>query len=93
MPKGSRMKGAAGHHPSAWSPETKRFFIVGGIVVLVWVGPLLELARLSLRDELASHTLLIPFISGYLLWLRRDRIGKAIGGVRWPAILPCWRTK
>jgi len=80
------MKGDAGHPPPAWSTDTTRFFIASGILVLLFSGPLLKLARLSLRDELASYTLLIPFISGYLIWLRRDRIARAIGGVRWPAI-------
>ena len=82
------MKGDAGHHRRAWPLETKAFFIVAGLLLLLWAGPLLKLASLSLRDDLASHTLLIPFISGYLIWLRRDRIRKAIGGVRWPAIFP-----
>lgn len=33
--------------------------------------PLLDLARLSVEDSMASHALLIPLISVYLVWVRR----------------------
>lgn len=65
---------------------TKLFLMIVAILAALWAEPLLMLGRLSLRDDLVSHTLLIPFISGYLVWRRRDRIGTALGGVRWPAI-------
>ncbi len=73
-------------HPT-WSIGTKRYCFFATVLVLLWAGPLYRLASLSLRDGLASHTLLIPFISGYLLWQRSASIDKANGGVRWPALL------
>lgn len=36
--------------------------------------PLISLARLSFHDELASHVLLIPLISAFLIYLERTRI-------------------
>ena len=39
--------------------------------------PLISLARLSFHDELASHVLLIPLISAFLIYLERARIFRA----------------
>jgi exosortase C (VPDSG-CTERM-specific) len=73
---------------SLWTRETKLYLLYAAALAMLWAGPLVQLVRLSLRDGLASHTILIPFISAYLIWMRRDRIPAAGGGVRWPAILP-----
>jgi exosortase len=45
-------------------------------LILFW-RPLTSLARLSFHDELASHVLLIPLISAFLLYLDRKRIFQA----------------
>ena len=45
--------------------------------LILFRQPLCDLARLSFRDELASHVLLIPVISGFLLYLERRRIFQA----------------
>ncbi len=39
--------------------------------------PLISLARLSFHDELASHVLLIPLISAFLIWLEKRQIFRA----------------
>ena len=41
--------------------------VLGGL----FFQPLLDLVRFSLHSDLHSHAVLIPFISGYLVWLRR----------------------
>jgi exosortase C (VPDSG-CTERM-specific) len=55
-------------------------------LTLAFAGPLVALARRSLGDDLTSHALLVPFISGYLIWLSRDRLARAGGAGWWLAI-------
>lgn len=42
-----------------------------GLLVLVFSRPLLAFARFAAQSDLYSHTLLIPLISGYLIWWKR----------------------
>jgi exosortase C (VPDSG-CTERM-specific) len=42
------------------------------VLSLCFGRPLWDLARFALRDDLYSHLLLIPFISLYLVWLKRN---------------------
>lgn len=75
--------------PVASTPRAVKLFAAfAALVVLVFATTLVELARLSMRDSLASHTLLIPFVSAYLVWLRRDQLAIAPAGARWPAVVP-----
>jgi exosortase C (VPDSG-CTERM-specific) len=64
---------------------TRLFALFAAALAVAFAWPLLELVRLALRNDLASHTLLIPFVSGYLVWLRKDRLAQAPSGARWPA--------
>jgi exosortase C (VPDSG-CTERM-specific) len=41
-------------------------------VVLCYVRPLIQLLRFSVRSDLYSYIVLIPFISIYLVWLKRS---------------------
>src|SRR5262245_56323543 len=59
------------HHPM-----TRHFLAVGLwmlTVVLFW-EPIRSLVRLSLNDERSTHIVVIPFISGFLIWLRRKPV-------------------
>jgi exosortase C (VPDSG-CTERM-specific) len=65
---------AAASHRNMW-----RFW--GGVcfvlVLLAAFGlPLLGLANYAAHSELYSYILLIPFVSGYLLYIRRDQLPK-----------------
>jgi len=42
--------------------------------LVLFHAPLISLVRLSFHDELASHVLLIPLISAFLIYLERARI-------------------
>jgi exosortase C (VPDSG-CTERM-specific) len=44
------------------------------LLSVLYVKPLLELIQLAWRDDLQSHIVLIPFVSLYLVWLRRMEI-------------------
>lgn len=47
-------------------------FLAG--LLVCFASPLRDLLRLSLHSELYSHVLLVPFISGYLVWLDKRRL-------------------
>lgn len=69
-------------------PRFKIFALSAGVVALCFVLPLWELARFALRVDLYSYVILVPFISGWLLWQKREHIEKAtVTGRRW-ALLP-----
>jgi exosortase C (VPDSG-CTERM-specific) len=46
------------------------------VLLAVFGRPLLGLANYAAHSSLHSHILLIPFVSGYLLYLRRDQLPK-----------------
>jgi len=46
------------------------------VLLAVFGQPLLGLANYAAHSSLHSHILLIPFVSGYLLYLRRDQLPK-----------------
>ena len=71
-------------HESAAPSERKmrRFWstVCFVIVLLAVFGrPLLALANYAAHSALHSHILLIPFVSAYLLYLRRDQLPKKYG--------------
>jgi exosortase C (VPDSG-CTERM-specific) len=73
--------GAMIDHPTAPGPgpETtasgrarlRWFAVFAAGLTLAFAGPLVQLFRYALDTSLHSHAVLIPFISAYLLWLRR----------------------
>jgi exosortase C (VPDSG-CTERM-specific) len=50
------------------------FFALAGIILLCFALPIYNVVRLALTTEIHSHILLIPFISLYLLNLRRAQL-------------------
>jgi exosortase C (VPDSG-CTERM-specific) len=72
-------------------PSWQRFrgFIVFAIVLtVVFCRPLWALLKFAPHKELYSHILLIPFISGYLIWMKRGTPVAASRPNRALAILP-----
>lgn len=66
-----------------------RGFLVFAIVLAaVFCRPLWELLKFAPHKELYSHILLIPFISGYLIWMKRQTPVPASGPNRALAIVP-----
>jgi len=51
-----------------------RFWALWIFSLAVFRAPLASLVSLALRDERYFYILLVPFISGFLIWLRRDVI-------------------
>jgi exosortase len=64
-------------------------FLISLAVVFLYSTVLLKLGRDWWSDENYSHGLLIPFVIGYILWSRRERLAKFVGRPRmaWGAIV------
>jgi len=72
---------------------TRRGLMITGVLgaLFVWLFHQWFLFQLEMsweNKEDWGHALVIPFISGYLLWLNRERIAKTPVRVFWPAIVP-----
>src|SRR5438552_17506298 len=83
------------HLPNDSSPRS-RFYrrLVGwslfcAFLILVYAKPLITQGRFALGSELYSYVVLIPLISIYLLWLKRNELlNCGIGPVSLSAIIP-----
>jgi exosortase C (VPDSG-CTERM-specific) len=67
------------------SSDFGRFLLAALLLVGCFARPLVSLVCFGFREDLFSYILLIPFISGYFVWLRRREITQASPGARWPA--------
>ena len=58
--------------------QRTKYFLMYAAGLLVCFGlPLLHLLRFSFDSELYSHILLVPVISGYLIWMNRHKLNRA----------------
>jgi len=64
--------GKDGIHPNDF--KGRGFLLAITVLLICFCKPLYDLARFAEGSELYSYILLIPFISGYLLWLRRPNL-------------------
>jgi exosortase C (VPDSG-CTERM-specific) len=62
---------AARRGPALLPKPAANFILFSLVLAVCFWKPLLDLARFSFKDDLYSHTLLVPFISFYLIWMRR----------------------
>jgi exosortase len=54
-----------------------RYSILGGLILLIYHSTFFWLyERYMAKDSYYSHGFLIPFITGYLIWLKRDQLKK-----------------
>jgi len=63
-----------GNHWQSLSPQTRRFAFAVAILSLLFSKPLLDLIQLSLNTELHSHLILIPIVTVYFAWLKKDAL-------------------
>jgi len=76
---------------NSFLPSWQRFrgYIIFAVVLaVVFCRPLWELLKFAPHKELYSHILLIPFISGYLAWMKRREPVPASRPNRAPAVVP-----
>lgn len=64
--------------PLRATTQLRRFALAVGILVLCFAVPLWQLFRFAAGSDLYSYIILIPFISFYLLWLKRDALPVSI---------------
>ncbi len=65
---------SASNHRNMWRFGSGACFVI--LLLAAFGRPLLGLANYAAHSSLHSHILLIPFVSGYLLYLRRDQLPK-----------------
>ena len=56
------------------------------VLVLCFSGSLLEWIRAASRSARYSHIFLVPFISAYLIWIRRDMLPRQFRTSPWGAV-------
>ena len=66
----------------------KNFLIAAAVVTLAMSPLLVPFFSFSLENTLYSHVILIPCVSAYFVYLRREGLAANEGGPRWLAILP-----
>jgi hypothetical protein len=63
------------NHRKMWWLWSGACFVI--VLLAAFAQPLLDLARYAAGSQLFSYILLVPFVSAYLLYLRRDLLPKA----------------
>lgn len=56
------------------NPYSLLFIVLCALAIYIYYTPLSGLASLSLRDDMYSHIIMIPFISGFFFWADRKKI-------------------
>jgi exosortase C (VPDSG-CTERM-specific) len=60
--------------PAASARQMRSFMLAALVLVICFAIPLWDLTRFAARSELYSYILLIPFISFYLIWIKRQTL-------------------
>ena len=68
-----------------WRRPLQKLALMAGLVILCFSLPLYDLAVFCLHSEFYSYILLIPLITGYLIWIRRDQLGSELRPAWGPA--------
>jgi exosortase C (VPDSG-CTERM-specific) len=68
--------------------QLRRLAVFSVILALAFSKPLLALIQFSWHSELYSHVLLVPFISAYLAWLKKNELRPYSAPARKLALLP-----
>jgi exosortase C (VPDSG-CTERM-specific) len=79
---------AAGLNPSTGLNQIKQLAVLTAILIACFGKPIYALAKFALHSDLFSHILLIPFISGYLVWVDKQALPGASKPCRIWALIP-----
>jgi exosortase C (VPDSG-CTERM-specific) len=66
----------------------QRFLIAAVVIIACFAKPIARLARFAFTEDLFSYVILVPLISGYFVWIRREEFFRESEGIRWPALFP-----
>ncbi len=73
---------------SADAPTKPGWFLAfAALLAACFARPFGDMAVFAIDSDLFSYVLLVPFISGYLAWVRWKGLAQTAGGARWPAAL------
>src|SRR5262245_33260674 len=87
-PPASRSPRAASLVSASSVPRVKWLAGIIAVLVLCFGGPLYSWARFALHSDLYSHVLLVPFITLYLIWLKRSKLDLESAADRRLALIP-----
>jgi exosortase C (VPDSG-CTERM-specific) len=76
-PAAAVLPAAAASRPPWRRPLTK-LAVVAGIVLICFIVPLGELVDFSWHSDFFSYIPLMPLITGYLIWIRRDQLSAEV---------------
>lgn len=68
-------------------PRLLLFFLATALLALLFGAPLYHLLRLATSDDLYSDIPVVPLLSLYLIWLRRERVPASFQPSPLPAVL------
>src|SRR5437879_8414166 len=68
--------------------QWRGFALAAACLTLLFCKPLYSLARFAARSDLYSYILLIPFVSLYLVWLKKRDLPRGSRPIRWLAAFP-----
>ena len=63
--------------PAIWRRPLVRLAALAALLLVCFSGPLYELVGFSWHSDFFSYIPLVPFITGYLIWIRRDKLDTA----------------
>ena len=72
----------------AFPKPVVNFALFSLVLIAAFARPLFDLASYSLKDDLYSHTLLVPGVSLYLVWLTRKRLPTTFKAAFGAALVP-----
>ena len=73
--------------PTGGAPRWRMFVVAAGILTAAFSMSLISLAFHAAGEDLHSHILLIPFVSAYLIYLKRHDLPKASAPSWWGALV------
>jgi exosortase C (VPDSG-CTERM-specific) len=71
--------------PALLRASARNLLFATFVLILCFAKPLFDLLRFALKSDLFSHVLLIPFISGYLVWIQKSSLSTSGKPSRRPA--------
>jgi len=79
----AEIHGPTGGNAGAARRQVQRLAVAAGLLAVCFGSPLLRLVSFARHSDLFSYILLIPFISGYLIWSIRTKLN-------FESVRPCW---
>jgi exosortase C (VPDSG-CTERM-specific) len=86
----AEIHGAIGANGPTVRRQLRRLGLATGLLAVCFGWPLLKLVSFAWHSELFSYILLIPFISGYLIWSMRKSLDFEVLRPCWPGAAIAW---